>query len=86
MLWIALFWSTLPLHLYHTGFHHSECVCARALPHGIFRIFLLLLPAATTIDDNDYCDEPDYTRDNADNFPSGSKVHCGCKEDGTKML
>lgn len=87
MLCIALFWSNLPLHQYHTGFHHSECVCARALPHGIFSILLLLLlPAATTIDDNDYCDEPDYTCDNADNCSSGSKVHGGCKEDGTKML
>lgn len=53
-------------------------VCARALPQGISLFFLFLFsPAAATIDDDNYCDQPDDTCNNADDFPSGTKAQSG---------
>lgn len=60
------------------------CVSARALPHFIFHI-LFLLPAAATIDDDDYCDQPDYSSDNADGCPGGTEAHGRCRENGSRF-
>lgn len=57
---------------------------ARALPLFIFPI-LFLLPAAATIDNYDYHDQPDYASDNAEDCPGGTEAQGSCREDGSRF-